>query len=197
MTASFPKIYALNKPASPTLYGLSDSPIGYFLAAWQISAKSEEPASLLVRLTLLPAHAERDIAPWLAEYGIPDDAERDDKKAKQLVKNHLFPQNRWLGRFSEELALGFSGTDFQHKVMKQMLRIGHGKTVSYAELAAKAGKAGAARAAASVCARNPLPFIVPCHRILTSTGTLGGYGYGTALKRQLLDWEKQVTSLAA
>ena len=152
---------------------------------------------MLVRIALMPAHADKEIPGNLPEYGLSPELARDDKRAKDLVKNHLFPANEWHGTPSETLKLGFFGTDFQHSVMKQMLKTPKGKTVSYGTLASKAGNAGAARAAGSVCAKNPLPFLIPCHRILSSTGTLGGFLYGTALKRQLLEWEKAISTSRA
>jgi O-6-methylguanine DNA methyltransferase len=181
MTQSFPKLVRLDKPASPDTYGISNSPIGYVLAAWQ--------DALLTHLFILPAHSETDVSDLLADQHWLDTIRRDDTQAKTLVKSTLFPANEWHGDFST-LQVGFYGTDFQWQVMKHMNAIPRGKTSSYAILATKAKSPNASRAAGSVCAKNPVPLIIPCHRILTSQGGLGGYAYGTALKRQLLQWEK-------
>ena len=67
--------------------------------------------------------------------------------------------------------------------------VARGETVSYGELAARAGHPRAARAAGSACARNPIPLIVPCHRVLPGTGALGNYAGGPARKRTLLALE--------
>jgi methylated-DNA-[protein]-cysteine S-methyltransferase len=64
-----------------------------------------------------------------------------------------------------------------------------GQTVSYGELAARAGNPGAARAVGTACARNPIPIVVPCHRVLPGTGRLGSYGGGPERKRMLLELE--------
>ncbi|MGD9531591.1 methylated-DNA--[protein]-cysteine S-methyltransferase [Pseudonocardia sp.] len=64
-----------------------------------------------------------------------------------------------------------------------------GSPVTYTEYAAKSGRPAAVRAAASACARNAAALFVPCHRVLRSDGTLGGFRWGTALKRRLLDHE--------
>ena len=64
-----------------------------------------------------------------------------------------------------------------------------GKTVSYGELAARAGNPKAARAVGTACARNPIPIVVPCHRVLPGTGALGNYGGGPERKRALLELE--------
>jgi methylated-DNA-[protein]-cysteine S-methyltransferase len=68
-------------------------------------------------------------------------------------------------------------------------RVGYGHTASYAAVAALAGNPKAVRAAASACANNPLPVVVPCHRVVRSDGTLGGYLGGTAAKQALLALE--------
>jgi len=142
---------------------------------------------MLVRLTLLPAHAEKDAS---AYHGYAK-LKRNDKRAQELSRKILFPANQWQGQFPKDLKIGFHGSDFQWQAMKQMLKLPVGVTMSYAELAHAAKAPGAARAAGSVCAKNPLPFIVPCHRITAAQGKLGSYGFGTALKRQLLNWENQ------
>ena len=188
MASTLPKIHALDKPAIPDTFGITNSPIGFFLAAWQ--------GELLTRLTLLPSHHEKNVKQLIVNYHLPKTAAQDDARAKELVMTHLFPQNNWHGNAGHKLKLGFHGTSFQHNVMKHMLKIPHGKTASYGDLAAKAGSAGASRATGSVCAKNPLPFVVPCHRVLTGSGALGNYGFGTALKRQLLQWENALKSIA-
>lgn len=83
-------------------------------------------------------------------------------------------------------------TPFQRRVVNACRRIRPGKHRSYADLAAAAGKPRAARAVGGVMARNPIPIIVPCHRVLASGGGLGGYsaGSGIALKRRLLRLER-------
>ncbi len=183
MTHSFPKLVRLDKPASPDSFGIANSPIGYILAAWQ--------GQYLTHLFVLPAHTEKDLEPFLADQKWYHDNPRDDARVKDLVKNTLFPANEWHGDFSK-IQVGFHGTDFQWQVMTHMNAIKTGKTSSYAALATKAKAPLASRAAGSVCAKNPIPLIIPCHRVLTSQGGLGGYAYGTALKRQLLQWEKAV-----
>lgn len=167
----------------PDSFGIANSPIGYLIAAWQ--------GDFLVRLALMPAHAEKQLPDNLPEYGLQKGLFRDDARAKTMINTYIFNSNQWHGTPSPDLKIGFYGTDFQHAIMKQMLATLSGKTTSYGALAEKAGNKGAARAAGSVCAKNPIPFLIPCHRVLSSTGSLGGFLYGTALKRQLLDWEKK------
>jgi O-6-methylguanine DNA methyltransferase len=78
------------------------------------------------------------------------------------------------------------GTKFQRAVWEAMREIPLGGTVSYGELARKAGYPGASRAVGQAVGRNPIPLLIPCHRVIASDGTLGGFGGGPALKRALL-----------
>jgi methylated-DNA-[protein]-cysteine S-methyltransferase len=82
-----------------------------------------------------------------------------------------------------------SGSDFRLAAWREMRRVRPGATVSYQELAARAGSPGAARAAGSACAYNLVPLVVPCHRVRRSDGGLGGYYYGLDAKRWLLAHE--------
>jgi len=95
--------------------------------------------------------------------------------------------------FSGKGAIDYQGpldygrlTPFQSAVMDGMRAIPFGGVVSYGELAALAGRPRAARAAGSVCARNPLPLVVPCHRVVAQGGGLGGFGGGLEMKERLL-----------
>jgi methylated-DNA-[protein]-cysteine S-methyltransferase len=89
-----------------------------------------------------------------------------------------------------ELPLDFRLTHgFQGKAIKKIARIPYGKTLTYGELAAKAGNPRAFRAAGTACGANPLPPIVPCHRVLPAGGGVGNYGGGPEMKRALLKLE--------
>lgn len=78
---------------------------------------------------------------------------------------------------------------FRHRAWAALREVPPGATVSYAGLAALAGNPAAARAAGTACARNPVAPFVPCHRVVGAGGRLGGYGYGAAMKRAMLDHE--------
>jgi O-6-methylguanine DNA methyltransferase len=82
-----------------------------------------------------------------------------------------------------------SGTAFQILVWRELRNIPFGKTISYAELAKRIGRPRAVRAVANACGANPLPVIVPCHRVIASDGTIGGYSGGLSKKKQLLKKE--------
>lgn len=89
-----------------------------------------------------------------------------------------------------DLPLDMRGTAFQIKVWEFLLSIDEGDIVSYGELAAGIGKPNAIRAAASACGKNRIAVLVPCHRVLRGNGELGGYRWGKARKRALLDAER-------
>ena len=78
---------------------------------------------------------------------------------------------------------------FRRDVLTHLREIGYGTTASYAALAAAAGSPRAVRAVGTACATNPLPVVVPCHRVVRSDGALGSYVGGVAAKRTLLDLE--------
>ncbi|KAK1180654.1 methylated-DNA--[protein]-cysteine S-methyltransferase [Streptomyces sp. NBS 14/10] len=82
-----------------------------------------------------------------------------------------------------------SGSDFRLAAWREMRRVRPGATISYQELAARAGSPAAARAAGAACAYNLVPLVVPCHRVRRSDGTLGNYYYGLDAKRWLLAHE--------
>lgn len=82
-------------------------------------------------------------------------------------------------------------TPFQLAVLKACHAIPRGQVLSYAALADAAGFPGCARAAGTVMARNPLPLVIPCHRVVTSGGKVGNYGGGAAMKQWLLEKEKE------
>jgi len=88
-------------------------------------------------------------------------------------------------RFSLPLDLS-SGTLFQRRVWRACARIPHGETRSYAELAELVGCPHGARAVGQVMGSNPVPIVVPCHRVIRSDGSLGGFGSGLPVKRKLL-----------
>jgi methylated-DNA-[protein]-cysteine S-methyltransferase len=88
-----------------------------------------------------------------------------------------------------EVALDPSGTTFQQAVWKAIRGVGYGETITYGELARRAGAEGCARAAGAATGRNPIGIIVPCHRILGANGSLTGYAGGLERKRALLALE--------
>ncbi len=94
------------------------------------------------------------------------------------------------GRVEFDLPLDVCGSAFTEAVWGVLSSVPAGEVISYATAAARAGSPGAARAAGTACAGNPLPIIVPCHRVIRADGKLGGYsGGGIGIKRALLKLE--------
>jgi methylated-DNA-[protein]-cysteine S-methyltransferase len=94
-------------------------------------------------------------------------------------------------RTSFSLPLHFAGTDFQERVWRQIARIPYGETISYSELARRAGKPQAIRAAGANTGRNPLGIVIPCHRVVGKDGGITGFAGGLEWKRHLLNLENR------
>jgi methylated-DNA-[protein]-cysteine S-methyltransferase len=88
-----------------------------------------------------------------------------------------------------ELPLSFHGTEFQRRVWSAVAAIPYGRTATYSALAARLGMPAARRAVGAANGRNPLPIVVPCHRVIGASGGLTGYGGGLERKRALLELE--------
>ena len=106
------------------------------------------------------------------------------RQAKRELKEYFAGRRQ---RF--DVALDPQGTVFQRSIWKAIARVGFGKTLTYGELAQRAGHPGSARAAGAATGRNPLSVIVPCHRIMGANGSLTGYAGGLSRKRALLELE--------
>lgn len=89
----------------------------------------------------------------------------------------------------EELNLRMIGTEFQCEVWRNLLKIPAGEVVTYAELARRSKRPKAVRAVGTACGANPVPILVPCHRVVGSNGGLGGFGGGLPTKKKLLKAE--------
>lgn len=113
----------------------------------------------------------------------------------RLAKDHFGDVQRQLDAYFAhelrefDLPLAMSGTPFEKKVWTALRRIPYGKTVSYRDIAERIGQPTACRAVGMANGRNPIPIIVPCHRVIGANGTLTGYGGGLATKKWLLELE--------
>lgn len=92
-------------------------------------------------------------------------------------------------RIHFDLRLNPDGTDFQKSVWAELCRIPYGATCSYKDVAQKIGNPGASRAVGMANSRNPIPLIIPCHRVVGAGGSLTGFAHGLNIKRKLLDLE--------
>ena len=90
-----------------------------------------------------------------------------------------------------DLALAPQGTAFQQKVWRELCQIPYGETISYGDLAKRIGNPNASRAVGLANGSNPIPIIIPCHRVIGSNGKLTGYGGGLPIKEKLLALERR------
>jgi methylated-DNA-[protein]-cysteine S-methyltransferase len=159
-------------------YGYTDTPFGRMLVAVtprglvRVAFEPEAPDDVLEQLT------ER-LSPRVLEAPIAVDAVRRELDEYFEGKRRAF-----------DIPLDWSLTSgFRRKVLRATARIPYGGVSSYREMAERAGNARASRAAGSALATNPIPIVVPCHRVLRTGGNLGGYGGGLAMKEALLKME--------
>ena len=103
------------------------------------------------------------------------------RAAARQIKEYMAGKRR-----DFDLPLAPAGTPFQMDVWQALLRIPYGKTVSYADIAAAVGRPRAVRAVGNAVGRNPVPIVIPCHRVIASGGGIGGFSCGLAIKRKLM-----------
>ena len=155
------------------------SPFG-FLHVWLdenvhgIDRWGKESVGAVTRLQIFPRAASHSVETPLSA------------KVSDLLNEYL------AGELSaiDQIAVAQPGSSFRQDVWSAMRTISAGTTDSYAGLAQRARRAQAFRAAASACSHNAIPLIVPCHRVITSSGAIGKYYYGTDLKIKLLQHEQ-------
>lgn len=139
-------------------------------------------------VALEPVLTDEDFAQQLAQLaaaGVPA------LSASQRISWSQRISEAWVNpRLIAGLPLDLHGTPFQLQVWEALLQIPRGQTRSYAQIAESIGKPRAIRAVGTACGANPIPFLVPCHRVLRSDGSLGGYAFGLKMKMQLLEREK-------
>lgn len=114
------------------------------------------------------------------------EASRDDEGAARHSAR-IFSPDAWAA--DRPLRLVLIGSDFEVRVWEALLRIPVGEATTYSQIAAEIGAPKAARAVGAAVGRNPISFVVPCHRVVGSTGALTGYHWGITRKRAMLGWE--------
>jgi methylated-DNA-[protein]-cysteine S-methyltransferase len=159
-------------------YAEIDSPAGLLLAATTDRG--------LVRLALTGEPRQRVLMELRSRLGAEpvQDSEALAPLASELDEYFAAARREFTIPLDRSLTSGFD-----RRACEELSAIPYGSTVTYAELARRAGRPGAARAAGHACATNPIAIVVPCHRVLGSDGSLRGYGGGLELKRSLLQLE--------
>jgi methylated-DNA-[protein]-cysteine S-methyltransferase len=159
-------------------YATADSPFGPLLLA--------QTKRGLVRVGLPNQDADELLAD-LAERVSPRVLEAPAELDEARRELDLYFEGK-LDRFDLPLDWQLSG-GFRQRVLRAIDRIPYGQTRSYTEMARRAGNERAVRAAGTACGSNPIPLVVPCHRVLRTGGALGGYGGGLPMKQALLELE--------
>ena len=160
------------EPRRELSYGYFDSPVGALLIAGDedrlhLIGFPNEP-----RTKRPPGHWRRDEAPFAEAF-------------RQLEAYFAGRRTRF------DLSLRFAGTPFQNEVWAALCDIPFGETMSYGALASRIGRPTASRAVGGANGANPLPIVVPCHRVIGSDRSLTGFGGGIEIKRFLLDHERR------
>jgi AraC family transcriptional regulator, regulatory protein of adaptative response / methylated-DNA-[protein]-cysteine methyltransferase len=120
----------------------------------------------------------------------------EDRARTASLARRIFDSRLW--RADRPLRVVLIGTDFEVRVWETLLRIPMGRAVTYSGIAAKIGATKAARAVGAAVGKNPISFVVPCHRVLGKSGDVTGYYWGLTRKRAMLGWEAaKVTSEGA
>jgi len=114
---------------------------------------------------------------------------REDTPGTHRIVSGIFAK---AGEAKAPLTLYLRGTNFQIKVWEALLAIPWGRAATYEEVARAVGEPGAARAVGSAVGRNPVAFVIPCHRVIRKNGELGGYRWGVGRKRLMLAWEAEI-----
>lgn len=158
---------------------------------------------------MAPHEPAATTAPTTAQAGILSTTDLSPARANSLQYQLKEALARWCEGDPEafcDLPLAPAKTEFATEVRQALLATRPGELVTYRELARRAGRPKAIRAAASACARNPLPLLVPCHRVIPTarrtqspdkTRDYGNYAYGRALKTALIEYERQAVARPA
>lgn len=116
---------------------------------------------------------------------------REDPAASQSLATRLYSDD------PGKITVALSGTPFQLQIWQALLAIPEGQAVTYSDIAAHVGKPKAMRAVGTAVGRNPVSWLIPCHRVLRTSGALGGYHWGVTRKRAMMVWESANAGLIA
>lgn len=175
LEAMSPGEYRAGGAGLPIRYGIHETPFGYCLIALtprgicniQFLQNADEQTALQ------PLHTD-----WPQAKITPDQTETGKVCEQIFHTSHSSP-----------LTLHLKGTNFQIQVWQALLRIPLGELTTYQSLATVIGKPTAARAIGNAVGRNPIAYLIPCHRVIRGTGELGGYRWGCDRKAAMLGWE--------
>jgi len=122
----------------------------------------------------------------------PDAAYAEDQHATAFHAARIFDPAKW--NVDQPLRIFFIGTEFETRVWQTLLRVPMGQATTYSDIADHIGNPKASRAVGAAVGRNPISFVVPCHRVLGKSGGLCGYHWGLTRKQAILGWEAGMIS---
>ncbi|MEH0018598.1 MAG: methylated-DNA--[protein]-cysteine S-methyltransferase [Desulfobacter sp.] len=163
-------------------FGFSPSPFGNCMIAFTGQG--------ICALKFVRDSTEQDLSFWLDKTWPRAAITRDDNQARSLA-GRIFPATA--PQTPAPLHLFIKGTNFQIKVWEALTRIPFGHTVTYQDIAEHIGHPGAVRAVGTAVGKNPVPFLIPCHRVIRKMGVFGNYGEGKSRKKAILGWESART----
>lgn len=166
-------------------YGLHDTPLGEIV----IAESSKGLCWLGFMVQKEQGAYKGDGFTRMKDYFPDTEFTRDDSQTKKLADNIM---SAWDQDTVADIALDLRGTEFQRSVWMALLQIPKGQVISYGDVANDIGKPKASRAVGTAVGENPVSLIVPCHRVVQSSGGLGNYGWGVDLKEKLLELEGAV-----
>ena len=176
-----PATYRKGGEGTTVVYATGDSPLGRLLIAATdygiCSVKAGRHDHELIR-------------------SLQEEFPKASVKRSARAKRYLDALNDHLGGQEVKFPLDVMGTDFQMRVWTALRTIPRGETRSYHDVAEMVGEPSAVRAVANACASNPVPLIIPCHRVIRKDGSLGGYGLGIGRKKALLSDEGALSATA-
>lgn len=162
-------------------YGLHDTPLGKIIVA--------QSSKGLCWLGFMVQGYKGDGFKRMKDFFPHTDFVRDDKKTQKLADDIM---SAWDQDTVADIALDLRGTEFQKQVWTALLHIPKGQVISYGDVANDIGRPKASRAVGTAVGENPVSLIVPCHRVVQSSGGLGNYGWGVDLKKKILTEEQAI-----
>ena len=170
---------AVDQGLAEVTYAHVDTPIGRLLVAQsergvcRVAFPEEETDEVLQEIA-------RNLGPRVVR------SERATGPIRSMIEDYLTSSTTAI---DYPVDLRLMRSPFRREVLRELTRVSRGAVVTYGQLAARTGRPGAARATGTACALNPVPIVVPCHRVVPSAGGVGSYGGGPERKRLLLELE--------
>ncbi len=177
-----PSTYRKGGPGMEINYAISKSPLGWVLVA------ATRKGLCAVRIGKTAGDLERELKAEFPQARLNGSHRALARWVKEVVARVQGQPPQ------QEIPLDIQGTAFQRRVWEALRRIPYGSTQSYRQVARAIHQPKAVRAVANACGANPVAIVIPCHRVIRSDGSLGGYGGGIDVKQRLLDLERQGSS---